>query len=407
MKIAIICFNFSWQSGGPRLIFSMAQALKAKGHAVKLYAPEFSGKYYKELWQGLDIITVPVVANELLPKERPRGFFAWAYGKVRREFSTLRAAQEISKVMDSDFDILNVHDFSYPTAYFYKRRNPRAMAIWTENDPPYAYLPKDSFVKSALARLYHFWKDFSARKYFKAIDAVSVLDAYNERWCRVRGLRAHITRLGVDFEKFYLPVKDFSQRAAEKKISIFGLGSLNQHRRYEDLILAVKFLRDYGYNASAIIIASDQWNESKYREKILTLVKNNRLEDFVTFNFNGVSEEGLRNVYNECDVFVYAMYVPPPRNGFGFSIGVFEAMAAGLPVILCHTTTSTEVLKDGETALFIGPMSPEQIAEKVRFLLDNPEIYQTIAAAGQKLVKEELTWGKYTERFLNIVSSLK
>ena len=59
MKISIVCLNLSWQSGGPRLVFSLARAAKAMGHTVTIYAPAFSREYYQELWEGLDIRVVP------------------------------------------------------------------------------------------------------------------------------------------------------------------------------------------------------------------------------------------------------------------------------------------------------------------------------------------------------------
>jgi len=71
-----------------------------------------------------------------------------------------------------------------------------------------------------------------------------------------------------------------------------------------------------------------------------------------------------------------------------------------LPLIICHTTTSSEVLEDGKTALFVDPMSPTQIAEKVEFLIKNPEAYKEIAERGQEFVKKEMTWEKYTDVIL-------
>jgi glycosyltransferase involved in cell wall biosynthesis len=403
MKIAIVCFNLSWQSGGPRLIFSLAQSLKKFGHAVVIYAPEFSGEYFKELWTGLDIRVI-LPEKPLIWSGRPPGLLAKICQKLEQEKALLAAAKRIAAAMEADFDVVNVHDFAYPVGYFYKKFNPKAKVIWTENDPPFMYLPKKSFLFDLLSRAYNFWKDFSSRKYFRAIDRVSVLDSYNELWCRNRGLKPVIVRPGVDAENFYAPVKDFTSRARLGKVRLLGLGSLNEYRRYEDTLGALKYLRDWGYDASALIIANDMWDEKGYRNKILGIVKENSLENFVTFNFQGVSEKGLKDAYHESDLFVYAMYLPPPRNGFGFSIGVFEAMAAGLPVVLCRTTTSTEVLEDGKTALFVDPMSPEQIAEKVKFLIDNPKYYFEIASAGQKFVKENLTWENYVKGLFSLIS---
>lgn len=401
MKIAIVCFNISWQSGGPRLIFSSAQALKKLGHRVVIYAPEFSGEYFKELRQGLSIRIVKP-KHEFVWAGRPKNILTWMMRKIVQERLKLDTAKRIAAALDDDFDIVNVHDFAYPVGFFYKKRNPRAKILWTENDPPFMYLPKKNFYADVLSRVYNASKNIVHRRYFKAIDKVAVLDMYNKLWCEARGLTPTVIRLGVDFEHFYLPVKDFRKKAKQKSVRLFGLGSLNEYRRYEDTILAVKLLRDSGYDARALIISNDMWDEKEYRNKLLTIVSEHKLGEYITFNFSGVSEDGLRNAYEESDVFVYAMYLPPPRNGFGFSIGVFEAMAAGLPLIICRTTTSTEVLEDGNTALFFNPMSPDEIAEKIKLLIDYPEQYSKIASAGQKFVKEQLSWGKYSEKVLEM-----
>jgi glycosyltransferase involved in cell wall biosynthesis len=406
MKIAITCLNLSWQSGGPRLIFSLARAEKAKGHNVVIYAPEFAGLYFKELYEGLDIRVVPP-KEELRWAGLPKGLVSRIFDKLAENRKRLAAMENIANAMDADFDVVNVHDFSYPVGYFYKKRNSRTRIVWTENDPPFMYMPKESFLLDVVARVYNTAKEFSEKKYFRVIDAVSVLDTFNENWCKVRGLKPTIVRLGVDAQKFHLPVKDFTKKAKKKQATLFSLGSLNQYRHYEDMIMAAKILRDMGYDARIKLIANDMWNSAEYRDKIVSLVLNSGLKEFTDITFKGAPQDELMQAYRETDVFIYPMYLPPPRSGFGFSIGVFEAMAAGLPVVLCNTTTSTEVLKDGVSALFVDPEHPDQIAEKVKLLIDNPEQYKSIATAAQKLVEEDLTWEKYADGVLRLVTSAK
>lgn len=402
MKIAIACLNLSWQSGGPRLIFSLARAARAQGHAVVIYAPEFSGKYFKELWDGLDIRIVPP-EEPLRWMDLPKGLIARILDKVAEERRRLMVAKSLADAMDRDFDVLNVHDFAYPAGYFYKKRNPNAKVLWTENDPPFLYIPKADFLLDLLARLYHMVKERTEKKYFKAIDVVSVLDTYNKAWCEQRGLKASIVRLGVDFDKFHLPVKDFSARARKRSIRFFALGSLTPGRRYEDIIEAVRLLRAEGYDATARIITNDQWNSAEYRQKLHELLARGNTARWVDVSFTGVPHDALRKAFADADAFSYPMYLPPPRNGFGFSIGVFEAMAAGLPVILCDTTTSTEVLKDGETALFVRPMDPRGIADQAKRLIASPELYARIARAAQNFVKSTLTWKSYTNQALDLI----
>ena len=402
MKIAIVCFNLSWQAGGPRLIFSLAQTLKKSGHQVTIYTPDFNGEHFKELWEGLNIKVV-TPKNKISWSGGSQGILSWIKDKIRKESLQLEIAEDLANAMDSDFDVVNLHDYAYRVARFYKYKNPKAKIVWTDNDPPYMFLPKKNPIRNFLGRIYVIYKNVTSRRFFKYIDTVTVLDFYNRDWCEKRGIKAVVSRLGVDFENFYHPVKDFTENTKTKSVKIMGLGALNPYRRYEDIVLAVKILKDSGYNAEALIVSKDAWDEREYREKLIDLVEKNKLNNFVKFMFEGASEAELRNAFKNSDVFAYPVYLPPPRNGFGFSIGALEAVAAGLPLIICHTTTSSEVLEDGKTALFVDPMRPDQIAAKVKLLIDNPETYRRIALDGQNFVKSEMTWDKYTKILLQSI----
>lgn len=399
MKIAIVCFNVNWPAGGPRLLFSSARAWEKQGHRVVIYVPEFTGRYFRDLWEGLDIRAVK--PKESFVWEGRPSFFKWIIKKIKHERLHLDTARRIARAMDADFDLVNLHDYAYRAAPSYRKRNPKAKILWSSNDPPYTYLPKPDIFRDTLSRLYNWWRDVSSKKYFRAIDATVVLDDYNREWCKKRGIDAEIVYLGVDYEKFHLPLRDFRPSAKEKRVNLFSLGALNVYRRYADTIMAAKILRAAGYKPRLNIIANDTWHESAHREELVKLVRENKLEDIVTFHFEGADHEGIIHALREAHVFVYAVYLPPPRDGFGFSIAVIEAIAAGLPVVICRTTTSQEVLKDGETALFVDPMSPEDIAAKVKLLVDHPDQYEKIAAAGQKLVKERLTWDAYARQVLD------
>lgn len=405
MKIGIVCFNLGWLAGGPRLVFSLARELKSRGHTVVIYAPEFSGAHYKELWQGLDIRIVKPLAP-LSWSGKTGNIVAWIVGKLRQERLKTAIARQFASAMDGDLDIVNVHDFAYPVGFFYKQRNPRARVVWIENDPPFMHLPKTNLVFDVLSRLYNWLKRFTTRRYFQAIDAVTVLDFYNRDWCAAFGLRARVVRLGVDFPKFFLPPRSLDRYPAEP-VRLLGLGALNPYRRYEDIVRAVKIIRDRGYNVSAQIISNNAWKEDAYQAFLLNLVRKLDVESYVTFHFRGVTDDELRAAFGQSHIFVYPVYLPPPRNGFGFSIGVLEAIAAGLPPVICRTTTSTEVLEDGNTALFVRPMSPEDIASKIVFLIENPVKYRTIVETGQKFVKEQMTWERYARGVLETFENVR
>ena len=398
MKIGIVSLNLSFIAGGPRLIFGLAHSLEAAGHRVIIYAPDFDATYYKEAAAGL---TIKVVRppKPLIWTGRPKNIFKWIWHKLEQEQRFISASKQIAAAADVDLDVLNIHDFSYRTGYFYKKRNPSTQIIWTENAPPYMYVPKKNFFFNLLGVAYQQIKERSSKKYFRAMDKIAVLDIFNKNWCEERGLKnIAVVRCGVDFNKFYFPVKNFAERAKKRTVQLFALGALNGYRRYDIVMRSVKALRDDGIDARALIVANNIWHEDAVKKDLIQLAKELHLEPFIDFRFAGVTDAELREAYRAADFFVQAVYVDPPGN-HGWGIVNFEGMSAGLPLILCNSATATEVLKDDESAFFVKPLSFEQIAEKVKRCITEPELYKKVGEAGQGVARG-LTWAKYTEETL-------
>lgn len=401
MKIAIICFNLRWQAGGTRLIFSEAQALEKLGHKVVIYAPDFDRRVYPELWSGLEIRRVESGAR-LFWQYTGASIVRRVKEKLAHEKGLIRLAGDIARSVDGDFDVVNLHDFAYIAAPFLKSKLPKARVVWTMNEPPYQYLPKEAFLYDFLSRAYNFYKDLSARKYFRAIHGVAVLVNRYKKWAEERGMRARVIRSGLDFQKFYSPPKSI---AGKSKFKILSVGALNRYRRFEDTVRAAKILREAGFDVRLQIVAKNIWKEDAYQKELTEFVEKESMKDFTELNFAGVSEAELPRVYANADFFVLPMYLPPPRSGYGWQMVGFEAMAAGTPTIVCRALDVTEVLKDGETAAFHDPASPGQIADKIREMLNNPDLYSKISRQGQEFVKNNLSWGKYAREFLELCAS--
>ena len=400
MKIAITCFNLGWLAGGPRLIFEQARGMQKLGHKVVIYAPDFDSKIYPQLSQGLDIRTVRF-GKPIFGKDTSNSILKRIQRKFGDEHAQMAVARAMADALDADTDVLNCHDTSYRIAPLYKERNPKGKVLWTMHEPPFGYLPKSDVLYDILSRLFNWWRNISIRKYFKFIDAVVVVNERNAEWVRSRGLKVGIVRPGVESDQFYGPVKP--RRAGDKKVSILCVGAPNKYRRFEDTIRAVGILRQEGYDARVTVLGKNIWNENEYCEFLKSIARDGGFADRATFRFEGVDEKELVRIYHESDVFTLMIHLPPPRNGYGWQLTGFEAMAAGLPVVISRRIDSVEMLEDGVTALFVDPESPGQVAERIKWLVDHPAEYAKIAAAGQKLVREKLTWEQYARGLLDLV----
>ncbi len=125
------------------------------------------------------------------------------------------------------------------------------------------------------------------------------------------------------------------------------------------------------------------------------------MDEYVELRTEGVSEEELLQVYDSAHILVHPVFLPPPQY-YGWGLVVFEAMAAGLPVVLCSTTGATEVLTDGKNALFAEPDDVESFALGVKRLITDPEYYGRIAQNGQNFVKDSISWDRYTESMMEL-----
>jgi glycosyltransferase involved in cell wall biosynthesis len=401
-KIAIVCFNLGWQTGGPRLIFSLAQEWKKMGHTVVLYTPEFNGEYFKDSWQGLDI--------RVVSPPRP---FLWEYAssslwfRIKQKFDQARLYREVSKKiaesMDDDFDMINVHDFAYRVAPYYRKKSSKGLMVWTMNDVPFMHLPKKNPLYDILSRAYNRYLDLITRRVAKHIDKGVVLFQKNKAWMDARGIDGHVLWCGVDFNHFFAPAKSFE--APQKSFLLLGVGAFNRYRCYDDIVLAASLLRKEGYDARVLLICKDLWNAQEDKAELLRITKDAQMEPYVDFRFEGIKDDEFRAVYEKSHIFVLTTHLPPPHDGFSWGLAVLEAMAAGLPAIITNRNNIKEALRDNETALFVDPRSPEQVAQKVKLLMDSPETFYRIAKSGQEFVKNNMTWEEYAKGYLKLLES--
>ncbi len=83
------------------------------------------------------------------------------------------------------------------------------------------------------------------------------------------------------------------------------------------------------------------------------------------------------------DIFV----LPALKQGLGSTI--LDAMAWGLPVIACDSGGVFSVVVDGMTGLLVPPSDDVALAERMRYLLDNPDRAREMGACGRRRIQEQ------------------
>ncbi|MCJ2520572.1 MAG: glycosyltransferase, partial [Candidatus Thermoplasmatota archaeon] len=120
-----------------------------------------------------------------------------------------------------------------------------------------------------------------------------------------------------------------------------------------------------------------------HARKLETMVTDLGLRDRVVFVGRVPSRE-LQSYYAACDLFV----LPSISRLEAFGIAALEAMASGKPVVVSDVPGIREVIADGVDGLLADPMNPEDIAGKMRDLLEDPERRRRMGSRGRRKVEE-------------------
>lgn len=388
MKIAIIIRKLNIKGGAQRQTVFLARQLKEFGHQVKIYtfvyAPE---KSYNEALSELEVVSL--------------GYYPSGHNYFFNLFLENKAARKLALLIDKDIDILNPHDqVSYRVAYYFKKKMKNIPSVWTMNDLPlktWSFWRDSQFnpkLKLSLLKKFFYWlvDVYEINKFIKPQDKIVVLDNRDKDWAKQYFKKeALVVRSGLDLEKFSFQER---QPLTNKKVKILMTGIFFRHRRFEDGIEALKILKEKKYNIDLSIVGDYNLNEDYYQD-LVNLTKKLGVESLVNF-VGRVSDEELLKYYQESDIFLFSSHLQ------SWGLVVFEAMACGLPVIVSKTAGAHEVLTDKETGLLVNPLQPEEIAEALKRLIDEPELYQKLSQQGRRFVQNNISWPKMTQEMIKI-----
>lgn len=161
-------------------------------------------------------------------------------------------------------------------------------------------------------------------------------------------------------------------------------GALEVERGITYFLMAAEVILSSGHDVEFLIAGSGA-EEELLRRAAQHLDIANR----VTF---ASQARDFRPMIEACDVFVM------PSLEQGQATILLEAMALGKPIVLSRVGAAAEFLADGEHALFVPPANHVLLAEKIQFLVDNPERARRLGIAAQALMVQRFTAREMTQR---------
>jgi glycosyltransferase involved in cell wall biosynthesis len=191
---------------------------------------------------------------------------------------------------------------------------------------------------------------------------------------------------GVDLNRF--------SNDLERGSDILFLGRLAPKKRVSDLIRAFAQVEAEFPETDLIVVGT-----GPREEELAELTADLNVSDRVSFE-GRVPDEAVTSHYATAGVFVL------PSVWEGHPLTLLEAWASGAPVIATSVEGIKEFVDHRETGYLVPPESPDELAEGLRFVLDNPKEADEWGQKARKLVEEEYSWEGVAERTHELYSDI-
>jgi glycosyltransferase involved in cell wall biosynthesis len=98
----------------------------------------------------------------------------------------------------------------------------------------------------------------------------------------------------------------------------------------------------------------------------------------------------------------------PAINEYASPLKLFDALAAGVPVVAPDQPNLCELVRDGDTALLFPPGNAEALAERLTRLVQDRAFAVRLGEAGrQALLTNRWTWAGNAARIVEVYEALR
>jgi glycosyltransferase involved in cell wall biosynthesis len=226
----------------------------------------------------------------------------------------------------------------------------------------------------------------------RAADAIVTLSELMKAEIVARGVapdRVFVIPNGVEPDRFQPGPKDrylVDTLGLEGKL-VFGYVSNLDHYRegHELLIKAAARLAERKLPAKALIIG-----DGRRREELEQLVTSEGAEEVVLFT-GQVPHDEVLTYYRLLDVFVVPR-IPERAARLVTPLKPFEAMAAGIPLVMSALPSLSEIVGEGDRGLLFPPGDADALADVLSSLWQSDDMGASMAETARSWVINQRSW---------------
>ena len=199
--------------------------------------------------------------------------------------------------------------------------------------------------------------------------------------------QARIIHTGLNVDRYLKHGEEPSLHHKDQNLNLLYAGRIYPEKGIDTLIEAmIRLVNGKGKRDIRLSLAGS--GSIEYENHLRQLVMEAGLTDNVMF-LGWVQPAEMPELLRKFDVLLLPSVWPEP-----FSRAVLEGMISGLVVVAACTGGTPEIIMDGENGFLFMPNDPDDLANKVAHLVENPESLNQIGYAGKQTILERFTMTK-------------
>lgn len=387
----------------PTVVYSIARHAAQEGHDVTILERGQDSEI-----EYLDGIRYVRIKAEKLPAP-PYKLIKNPTGLIRLFSDSISMALKINNFLrKEDFDVIHVHFPFAASILVNMNRSLRRKMVYTAHIGQ-EEIRLSAIVKDKKSSPPYLLRLLSPDLYLmKRTSSVTVMHEDLANKLLQYGFKndsVHVIPHGMDitiFDKIdNLRIKNVQENfISEGKITVLFAATVTPHKGVEYLAKAADILINKEKLNVRFILAGNTELNKEFVGGVKKYIDERCLsKDVIIAGLQPIEE--LKALYSSSDIFVY-----PLLGHGGVAISILEAMAAGLPIIATNIGGLPMQVREGYNGFLAKPANEKQLAERIRYLIENEEERVRMGENSRKLAREEFDWRKIAERYLKVYKEI-
>ena len=356
-----------------RIFLKECQSLIKAGYNVSYLVPNTTS----EIKQGVNVLGIQIKAQSRLIKMAETVF------KLYKEAKTLNS------------DVYHFHDPEMVFVGLLIKLSGKKVIYDVHEDVPRQILSKlwiSKILRKPISFVFEIIENFAAKK-FDAI--IAATPAIAERFKKYNNNTVTVQNFPLSDELIKTNKDDSVTNFNDKQV--IYVGGITTIRGIKEMVLAVEQVNQ---TENIKLILAGKFQPSTLQSDT------ERLPGWQRVNFLGMIDR-VQVKDNLSKAFAgLVLFHPEPNHINAQPNKLFEYMSAGVPVISSNFPLWKEIIEGNKCGLTVDPLSPEEIAEAIKYLAENKEEAKEMGRRGRKAVEKRYNWAVEESALLNLYKEI-